>query len=103
MTALYSSFARIATRLTRPAALALLLWSCDGGNGWQNLPTGVNGRDGAAPRVEILSPDSAQLVAIRDSVYVRVQITDDIGVDSVTLSGFSLRGSAALGTQVAVQ
>lgn len=81
----------------------LLLGSCDGGNGWRDV-TGVGNRtrDGAAPRAEIQFPDSTHRVPVGDSVYVRVRVSDDVGVDSVVLSGFSLRGSATLGTQVAV-
>src|SRR5215218_497840 len=95
--------ARTGALWARPLALALLLWSCDGGNGWTDLPTGVGGRrDSAPPRVDIEFPDVTQRVAVQDSVLVRVHVTDDVGVDSLVLSGFSRRGVRALGTDSAV-
>ena len=60
------------------------------------------GSDSSAPTVEIVAPHSADRVAVGDSVLVQVHVTDDVALDSVTLAGFSLRGSAELGTRVAV-
>lgn len=78
------------------------LGACEGGNGWRDV-TGVGGGDDSSdPTVEIVAPHSDDRVAVGDSVLVQVHITDDVALDSVTLAGFSLRGSAELGTQVAV-
>jgi YVTN family beta-propeller protein len=78
------------------------LGACDGDNGWSGA-TGVGGGDDSSrPTVEILAPHSQDRVAVGDSVLVQVHVTDDVALDSVTLAGFSLRGSAELGTQVTV-
>lgn len=78
--------------------------ACEG-NGWTELPTGGrSGRsDASAPSVAFVTPDSASRVAVQDSVLVRVRVRDDVALDSVLLTGYSLRGSARLGTEVKVQ
>lgn len=87
-------------------ALALLLASCDGSNLFtEPVGTGQTGADRAAPTVEFEypSPDTTVTIAPRDSVLTRFRVRDNRGVTEVKLSGFALRGDAALGTQVAVE
>lgn len=97
------------TRRSRPLlALAAvgLLAACEGENLFQALPTqsGSGGRaDPTAPQVRIESPDSTRRVAVQDSVLVRVRVTDNQALASLQLSGFALRGSAALGTESRVE
>ncbi|HEX6925339.1 MAG TPA: hypothetical protein VF167_07905 [Longimicrobiaceae bacterium] len=81
--------------------LASGLTACDpDSNAWSDLPTGgrdtVN--DDRAPNVSIVAPDSTGRVAVGDSILIRVEVSDNAGIDSVRLSGFSLRGSSELGT-----
>ncbi len=60
--------------------------------------------DTAKPVVSIALPATAGLpVTIGDSVLVRVQVTDNRGVQSVTLTGVAHRGVDSLGTGVDVQ
>jgi hypothetical protein len=93
--------APLGTVLATLAAVAIV-GACDGGNGWSDV-TGVGGGDdSSAPTVEILSPHASDRVAVGDSVLVQIHVTDDLALDSVALRGFSLRGSAELGTQVEV-
>jgi hypothetical protein len=49
--------------------------------------------------VEIASPDSGQRVAVGDSVFLEVQVTDDQGIAEIELSGLAVTGSPALGTR----
>jgi len=59
--------------------------------------------DTIKPTVTIDTPAVALLpVNVGDSVYVRVRVTDNRGVTQVVLTGTSLRGSAALGTDTTV-
>ncbi len=87
-------------------ALALLLASCDGSNLFTApVGTGQTGADNAAPTVEFEypSPDTVVTIAPLDSVLTRFRVRDNRGVTEVKLSGFALRGDAALGTQTAVE
>ena len=98
MTQMFRSIPRRGA-FARPLVLTLLLWSCDGGNGWQELPTGPGqSTDRAVPAITILQPQPGTAVAARDSILVSVRVTDNQGVDSVRLSGYALRGSLELGT-----
>ncbi|HSW31871.1 MAG TPA: hypothetical protein VLH75_20475 [Longimicrobiales bacterium] len=47
--------------------------------------------------------DSLSGTAIGDSVFVSVHVTDKVGVTSLKITGFALRGDAALGTLQAVE
>jgi hypothetical protein len=93
-------------RTPRRALLALAIAGVVAGcgdNAWSGL-TGVGvGNDSEAPRAEILAPDSTRRIALGDSVFVQVRLQDNAGIDSVALSGFVLRGSPDLGTQVRVE
>lgn len=62
---------------------------------------GPAGADTKAPVVSITVPrgDSVSGVALEDSVFVSVHLTDQVGVRTVKFSGFSLRGDPNLGTQ----
>jgi hypothetical protein len=97
-----------ALQILRPPAraLAVLLTvaalSACGENGWSGL-TGVGGNDSAQPEIAIVGPDSTRRVAVGDSVLVQVNVHDDLAIDSVVLEGFSLRGSAELGSLERVQ
>ncbi len=86
------------------AAVTLLL-ACDG----QNLFVGpaVTGRvDTRAPTVEILTPSSTpgspSAKPLGDSVLVTVQMSDDVGLDSVRFEGVSFRGDVNLGTDTVI-
>jgi len=61
--------------------------------------------DGTPPvvAIETPSPDSVTGAGLRDSVLVRVRVSDNFGVDSVAFQGFSIRGDAELGTAQAVE
>jgi YVTN family beta-propeller protein len=78
--------------------------ACDGENLFTVPGDGAGGADTRAPTVEISVPrgDSISGTAVGDSVLVSVRLTDRVGVRTVTMSGFSARGDAALGTQVIV-
>ena len=98
-TAFRASLRALLAALLATAAFA----ACEGDNAWSGL-TGVGGgTDTAPPTAAIIAPDSSRRVAVGDSVLVQVRVTDDLGVDSVTLVGFSLRGSAELGTETRVE
>ena len=99
-------FSSASLRASRRALLALLaagvVAGC-GDNQWSGV-TGVGvGNDSEAPQAEILAPDSTRRIALGDSVFVQVRLRDNAGIDSVALSGFVLRGSPELGTQVRIE
>ena len=74
------------------------------GNRFTGASATVTLSDTAKPAVTILLPSTAGLpVTIGDSVLVRVQVTDNRGVQSVTLTGASHRGVDSLGTGENVQ
>lgn len=75
--------------------VSALLVACEGDNLFET-PTGPG--TGGGPSVLIQKPDSAQRVALGDSVFVQVRVGDDQGVARVELTGFALSGSAVLGT-----
>ncbi len=86
------------------AAVTLLL-ACDG----QNLFVGpaVTGRvDTSAPTVRILTPSSTggspSAKPLGDSVLVTVEMSDDVGLDSVRFEGVSFRGDVDLGTDTVI-
>ena len=56
----------------------------------------------AAPTVTIITPVPGAKVNVGDSILVTARIQDAAGVKNVIFSGFSVRGSAALGTEVTV-
>ena len=61
----------------------------------------VRVRAASPPTVRIDTPDRtrATTVAVGDSIFVQVRVADNRALRSVTLSGFSLRGDASLGSQ----
>ena len=86
------------------AAVTLLL-ACDG----QNLfvdPAVTGAIDTSAPTVRILTPSSTEgspsAKPLGDSVLVTVEMSDDVGLDSVRFEGVSFRGDADLGTDTVV-
>lgn len=101
--------------LRRRAALAAALMgaavfaACDSNNPFTPRP-GPPGpgetpaaADSVAPTVAILLPDTAtDNVAVGDSVFVRARVTDNVGVETVTLEGYAVRGSATLGSATRV-
>ncbi|HEU4884198.1 MAG TPA: hypothetical protein VFT45_18230 [Longimicrobium sp.] len=99
-------------RAARVAALmgAALLAACDAsGNPFVSKPvppdsTATPGSaDSVAPVVTIVLPDTGtDNVAVGDSVFVRAHVTDNVGVETVTVEGFAVRGSSALGTATRV-
>jgi hypothetical protein len=84
--------------------LALLLASCDGRNLFTEPVGGQAGADNSAPTVEFEypRPDTVATIAPLDSVLARFRVRDNRGVARVEISGFALRGDAALGNQTAV-
>lgn len=95
------------------AAFALLgvtlTAACDGENLFSVPGTpgaaGSTGDDTEAPVVVISTPrgDSLSAKPLGDSVFVSAQITDDVGIASVTFFGVSFRGDVNLGTDEVVQ
>ena len=53
----------------------------------------------ATPSITITAPVARAKVNIGDSILVTTTLHDDVGIKSITLQGYSLRGSPALGTQ----
>ena len=92
MRALRSRFLRL-MMLIAPA----ILTAC-GENAFRD-PAGRGEDDGRRPEVEIIDPLPGRRIAVGDSIFVRVEVADDSGIDSVSISGFSVRGSQALGTE----
>ena len=95
---------RIGPLTTAMAAVTLLL-ACDG----QNLFVGpaVGGRiDTSGPTVKILTPSSTEgspsAKPLGDSVLVTVELSDDVGLDSVRIEGVSFRGDVNLGTDTVI-
>ena len=88
-----------ATALT---ALAAVLGACDGENLFRTDPTQQQGKDGRAPTVTLELPTDGSSVMVGDSLFTRVRVTDNRAVRWVELSGFALRGNAALGTETRV-
>jgi hypothetical protein len=92
----------------RLAAVAgvVLLAACDGPNQFATpIPgTAPGGADTRAPTVEIQQPrgDSLSAKPLNDSLLVRVDVTDNVGIDSVVFSGIAKRGDPSLGTDQVV-
>jgi hypothetical protein len=89
--------------------LALGAGACSDNNPWEPQrpdPGGGGGNGGAdatPPSVDILFPnEETGTVAVGDSLFVRVRVRDGVGVQSVRLEGFALRGDPDLGNQVRV-
>jgi hypothetical protein len=53
----------------------------------------------ASPTISILTPAAGAKLNVGDSLLVTARLQDGAGVKSVTFIGYTLRGSAALGTQ----
>ncbi|MHB1193359.1 MAG: YncE family protein [Longimicrobiales bacterium] len=97
----------IRTLLTGAAMAGVLaVAACEGDNLF-SVPGGGGpvGADAKAPTVDISVPrgDSLSGTAIGDSVFVSVHVTDKVGVTSLTITGFALRGDAGLGTLQTVE
>ena len=94
-------------RLAAVMAGVLLLAACDGPNQFATpIPgTGLAGTDTRPPTVEIQQPrgDSLSAKPIGDSVLVRVDVSDNVGVDSVVFTGVAKRGDELLGTDEVVE
>jgi hypothetical protein len=58
--------------------------------------------DAAAPTVDVTNPIAGGHVAAGDSILVKVHLTDNSGVASVTMEGFTQRGDPNFGNQVTV-
>ena len=56
--------------------------------------------DAQAPVITILKPTAAGHIAVGDSLFVSVRVTDNTGVTSITIDGYSTRGDSSLGTGV---
>src|SRR5437762_11499494 len=88
-------------RLAAIGAGVVLVASCD-----TRLPsqavTGSSSSGSSAdivkPRVTIDSPTTNALISVSDSILVVMQLHDDKGLGSLTLSGLTFKGSADLGT-----
>jgi hypothetical protein len=59
--------------------------------------------DVTPPAVSLLAPEPGLRIAVGDSLYTRVQVSDNRALSSLVISGFALRGSAELGTQTKVE
>ncbi|MGE0705489.1 MAG: YncE family protein, partial [Vicinamibacterales bacterium] len=87
---------------------ALLFAACDGPNRFQTAVPGGSatgpGQDTRLPKVDVQVPrgDSLSAKPLRDSVLVRVHVSDNVGVDSVLFSGIVERGVKELGTDTVV-
>ena len=57
----------------------------------------------AAPSITLLTPGVGAKLNVGDSLLVTARVQDGAGLKSITFSGYSLRGSAALGTQDTVK
>ncbi|HEX6373265.1 MAG TPA: hypothetical protein VF006_30350 [Longimicrobium sp.] len=101
---------------SRAALVAALMGSalfaaCDGsGNPFTPRPGPTDpgetpaAADSVSPTVSIVLPDTAtDNVAVGDSVFVRARVTDNVGVEAVTIEGYAIRGSATLGTATRVE
>ena len=53
----------------------------------------------AAPNITFLAPLPGAKLNVGDSLLVSVNVKDDAGVKNISITGYSLRGSAVLGTQ----
>lgn len=71
------------------------------GNRTSGGPTGVASVevvDGFPPVVTILQPTGTANIRIGDSIFVRTQLSDNEGIDSVEIRGVAFRGDPELGT-----
>lgn len=57
----------------------------------------------AAPSITLLTPAVGAKLNVGDSLLVTARVQDGAGLKSITFSGYSLRGSASLGTQDTVK
>ena len=94
-------------RLTAVFAGVLFLAACDGPNQFATPIPGSGtgpGGDTRPPEVDIQLPrgDSLSAKPLGDSVLVRVQVSDNTGVDSVAFFGIAERGDELLGTDTIV-
>ena len=98
--------ARLAGALVAMTGM-LAVGACDGENLFSATGRDVaDARDDTEPPVvEIQQPrgDSLSAKPIGDSVLVVARLTDDVGVRTVTFSGFSERGDKDLGTDEIIQ
>ncbi len=90
--------AAMATVLAVAACQGTNLFSLQGQGG-----AGAAGADTAAPSVSIQSPHSLSAVPVGDSVLVQAKLTDNVGVRTVRMYGFDVRGSQTLGTDTVAQ
>jgi len=94
---------------TTAAAMAGVLFAaaCDGENLFSvpGTPGGSGADDTKVPTVEINTPrgDSLSAKPLGDSVFVSVQVTDNVGVRTVKFFGVAFRGDPNLGTASVVQ
>ncbi len=93
---------RIGMRAAGATGLALLL-ACDGGNVFQPQPGGIGTNDGGSPSIRIEEPREPAANPVGDSVFIRADISDPSGVDSVVFQGVALRGDPGLGTDEVVE
>src|SRR5687767_5274207 len=84
--------------LLRLLAVAPVFLTACGENAFRN-PASRGEDDGRRPEVEIIDPLPGRRIAVGDSIFVRVEVADDSGIDSVSIGGFSVRGSPTLGTE----
>lgn len=110
-----SRFLRLMKAPATALAVGLLLAACDGKNCFSTpsgpgcggtLPPDSTGNntvaDTVAPTVSIELPLDSAVVAVGDSVFVRVRVRDNRRLATLRLEGFALRGDPNLGTQTRV-
>jgi hypothetical protein len=59
--------------------------------------------DGTKPKLRFISPLAGDKVTVGDSMFVEVELSDNISLQRATLSGFSTRGNAQQGTLTDIQ
>jgi hypothetical protein len=58
--------------------------------------------DAVRPTIALLAPVNGDRHAVGDSLFVKAYATDNVGLKSVSLRAYSVRGDSALGTRVLV-
>jgi hypothetical protein len=87
---------------------ALALAACDGSNGFAVDPvppgtgTGTTVADTVRPSIQIEFPRDSASIAIGDSVFVQVKVSDNQRLAKLVLDGYARRGDPTLGTDTSV-
>jgi hypothetical protein len=96
----------VATADTLPETTVYVVALATDSAGNQKADTAVvsiQGRNVQKPTVSIQLPLDSATMAVGDSLFAQVRVTDGVGIATVTFEAYALRGDAALGTQTQVQ